>query len=130
MLTAMLAVKNILGEQHDLWNVNVERSYHEEFTVGEAKQKQNAVRQPSMTKNLQGMVRAKMERQFLHLSHPKLAHFYKTHEYMSSLVSVVIPAYNAEAFIEQTLILSCDKPIRILRFWLLMMDRAIVQQKL
>jgi protoporphyrinogen oxidase len=32
MLTAMLAVKNILGENHDLWTVNVERSYHEEFT--------------------------------------------------------------------------------------------------
>jgi protoporphyrinogen oxidase len=32
MLTAMLAVRNILGEQHDLWNVNTERSYHEEFT--------------------------------------------------------------------------------------------------
>lgn len=33
MLTAMLAVQNILGEeQHDLWTVNVERSYHEEFT--------------------------------------------------------------------------------------------------
>lgn len=31
MLTAMLAVENILGEHHDLWNVNVERSYHEEF---------------------------------------------------------------------------------------------------
>ncbi len=33
MLTAMLAVRNILGESHDLWNVNVERSYHEEFVV-------------------------------------------------------------------------------------------------
>lgn len=32
MLTALLAAKNILGEQHDLWNVNVERSYHENFT--------------------------------------------------------------------------------------------------
>jgi protoporphyrinogen oxidase len=32
MLTAMLAVRNILGESHDLWSVNVERSYHEEFT--------------------------------------------------------------------------------------------------
>jgi protoporphyrinogen oxidase len=31
MLTAMLAVKNILGENHNLWNVNTERSYHEEF---------------------------------------------------------------------------------------------------
>ncbi|MBE7381350.1 MAG: NAD(P)/FAD-dependent oxidoreductase [Leptolyngbya sp. SIO1E4] len=32
MLTALLAAKNILGEHHDLWNVNVERSYHENFT--------------------------------------------------------------------------------------------------
>jgi protoporphyrinogen oxidase len=35
MLTALLAAKNILGEQHDLWNVNTERSYHEEFTKAE-----------------------------------------------------------------------------------------------
>jgi hypothetical protein len=28
----MLAARNILGEAHDLWNVNVERSYHEDFT--------------------------------------------------------------------------------------------------
>ena len=34
-LTAMLAVKNILGEDHDLWHVNVERSYHEDFTTEE-----------------------------------------------------------------------------------------------
>jgi len=26
----MLAVKNILGENHDLWSVNVEQEYHEE----------------------------------------------------------------------------------------------------
>ena len=32
MLTAMLAVKNILGEDHDLWAVNVEEEYHEEVT--------------------------------------------------------------------------------------------------
>ena len=32
MLTGLLAAKNILGEHHDLWNVNVERSYHEDFT--------------------------------------------------------------------------------------------------
>src|SRR5690606_5156060 len=31
MLTAMLAVRNILGDHHDLWEVNLERSYHEEF---------------------------------------------------------------------------------------------------
>ena len=33
MLTAMLAVKNIMGEQHDLWSVNTERSYHEEMRI-------------------------------------------------------------------------------------------------
>jgi hypothetical protein len=32
MLTAMLAVKNILGENHDLWAVNVEEEYHEEVS--------------------------------------------------------------------------------------------------
>lgn len=32
MLTALLAAKNILGETHQLWDVNTERSYHEEFT--------------------------------------------------------------------------------------------------
>ncbi|MGB3297304.1 MAG: hypothetical protein WBA76_03465, partial [Phormidesmis sp.] len=32
MLTGLLAAKNILGESHDLWGVNVERSYHEDFT--------------------------------------------------------------------------------------------------
>jgi protoporphyrinogen oxidase len=31
MLAAMLAVRNILGESHDLWGVNTERSYYEEF---------------------------------------------------------------------------------------------------
>jgi protoporphyrinogen oxidase len=33
MLTAMLAVRNLLGEHHDLWNVNTERSYHEEMRM-------------------------------------------------------------------------------------------------
>jgi protoporphyrinogen oxidase len=32
MLTALLAAKNILGENHGLWDINVERSYHENFT--------------------------------------------------------------------------------------------------
>jgi len=30
MLTAMMAVENIYGAEHDLWNVNVEQEYHEE----------------------------------------------------------------------------------------------------
>ncbi|MFN0114161.1 MAG: NAD(P)/FAD-dependent oxidoreductase [Paracoccaceae bacterium] len=33
MLSAMLAARNILGEKHNVWTVNVERSYHEEFEV-------------------------------------------------------------------------------------------------
>ena len=33
MLSAMLAVENLLGAKHDLWNVNVERSYHEDFVT-------------------------------------------------------------------------------------------------
>ena len=35
MLTALLAVRNILGGDHDIWNVNVERSYHEEMQLDE-----------------------------------------------------------------------------------------------
>ena len=36
MLTALLAARNINGETHDLWSVNLERSYHEEFQVKSA----------------------------------------------------------------------------------------------
>lgn len=31
MLTAMLAVKNILGAEYDVWQVNVDEEYHEEI---------------------------------------------------------------------------------------------------
>ena len=31
MLTGMLAVRNLVGEKHDLWSVNTDRSYYEEF---------------------------------------------------------------------------------------------------
>jgi len=30
MLTARLAVRNLLGERHDLWAVNADAAYHEE----------------------------------------------------------------------------------------------------
>ena len=30
-----MAARNILGENHDVWNVNVERSYHEEFVTSD-----------------------------------------------------------------------------------------------
>jgi len=33
MLSAMYAARNILGEDLNVWNVNVERSYHEEFEL-------------------------------------------------------------------------------------------------
>jgi len=33
MLSAMYAARNILGEDFDVWDVNVERSYHEEFEL-------------------------------------------------------------------------------------------------
>jgi protoporphyrinogen oxidase len=33
MLTAMLAARNVFGADNDVWSVNVERSYHEEFQL-------------------------------------------------------------------------------------------------
>lgn len=35
MLTAMLSVKNILGANYDVWEVNVEQEYHEEIKADE-----------------------------------------------------------------------------------------------
>ncbi|MEM9485149.1 MAG: NAD(P)/FAD-dependent oxidoreductase [Cyanobacteria bacterium P01_F01_bin.116] len=40
MLTGILAAKNVLGEHHDLWTVNTERSYHEEVTEKSTKTKE------------------------------------------------------------------------------------------
>ena len=37
MLTGMLAVSNLMGENHNLWEVNTERSYHEEFATEKIK---------------------------------------------------------------------------------------------
>lgn len=44
MLTGLLAAKNIAGESHELWEVNTERSYHEDFTQEEWQKR----KQPSM----------------------------------------------------------------------------------
>jgi hypothetical protein len=38
MLTAMLAVKNILGANYELWQVNADQQYHEEFTEGKRRE--------------------------------------------------------------------------------------------
>ena len=42
MLSAMYAARNILGEDHDVWDVNVERSYHEEFEAKPKKKNQTS----------------------------------------------------------------------------------------
>ena len=42
MLTGILAVRNILGEKHDLWDVNTERSYYEDFAVDRSKEKKDS----------------------------------------------------------------------------------------
>ena len=39
MLTGVLAVRNIGGEDNDLWDVNTERSYYEDFTSERLKKK-------------------------------------------------------------------------------------------
>jgi protoporphyrinogen oxidase len=38
MVTAMLAVRNILGAHHDIWQVNVDQEYHEQAGSGESSQ--------------------------------------------------------------------------------------------
>ena len=38
MLTAMLAAKNILGANYDLWQVNADQEYHEEINQGDRRQ--------------------------------------------------------------------------------------------
>lgn len=53
MLTAMLAVKNILGGNYDLWQVNADREYHEECKAGEKTEiEQLASTQPLVPKRL------------------------------------------------------------------------------
>lgn len=39
MLSGMLAVENLFGASHDLWELNTERSYYEEFTREELKER-------------------------------------------------------------------------------------------
>ena len=42
MLTAMLAVENVFGANHDLWKVNADEEYHEEVTAREARVQEQA----------------------------------------------------------------------------------------
>lgn len=48
MLSAMFAAQNILGANHDLWSVNVERSYHEEFELKKDQNSPKASSRPSV----------------------------------------------------------------------------------
>ena len=70
MLTARLAVKNALREQHNLWPVNVERSYHEEFTVDRQKQSHNAIAQFSVEIGSQPKVAASFPQKISHSRSP------------------------------------------------------------
>lgn len=40
MLTAMMVAENICGANHNVWDVNVERSYHEDFVVDKKSRRQ------------------------------------------------------------------------------------------
>ena len=35
-ITAVQSVRNILGENNDIWSINVEEDYHEESSTGRA----------------------------------------------------------------------------------------------
>jgi hypothetical protein len=52
MLTGVLAARNLLGDgPHDLWEVNTERSYHEQFTQEEWQRNApspNVIEEPSL----------------------------------------------------------------------------------
>ena len=81
MLTAMLAVKNILGEKHDLWSVNVEQEYHEEAKS----RSEGATRAPRIFRAAPADAESWQK--------PELA--------VREPVSVIVPAYNAEATISR-----------------------------
>jgi hypothetical protein len=46
MMTALCAVRNILGEKHDLWAINTEADYHEEKKEVSGKLKRPAYAEP------------------------------------------------------------------------------------
>jgi protoporphyrinogen oxidase len=53
MLTGLLAARNLVGEQHDLWAVNTDRSYYEAFEVApkEKNRPVNAENRPAALEN-------------------------------------------------------------------------------
>jgi protoporphyrinogen oxidase len=73
MLTAMLAVENILGASHDVWSVNVDQEYHEEVTEEQAARRAElealAATQPRVPVALgePGAVRAALRQAFARL---------------------------------------------------------------
>jgi protoporphyrinogen oxidase len=62
MMTAVLAVRNILGESHDLWQVNTDAAYNEEREGADADDahalKSIAATQPAVPERIQGAIGA------------------------------------------------------------------------
>jgi len=63
MLTAILAARNILGGDYDLWKVNVDEGYHEEGSrIADADLDQLAITQPQVPHRLWGDERSRRPR--------------------------------------------------------------------
>lgn len=58
MLTAMLAVKNIFGASYDLWQVNVDKDYHEQIQGAERRSFEEFERLASMQPKVPERVRS------------------------------------------------------------------------
>lgn len=91
MLTALLAARNALGEQHDLWNVNIERSYHESFTDADWQKRQRS--QP-----LQAILKSKIldQTQSSASVHSKYVHK-KSHEQKLAAATHSLPVLSLQA---------------------------------
>lgn len=63
MLTALYAVDNLMGAHHDVWNVNLDRSYHEEFEVQRGAS--GAPRRKAQASRARKPRRAKIESEFV-----------------------------------------------------------------
>lgn len=61
MLTAMLTVKNIMGANYDVWDVNVEQEYHEEIGSENEKSDEGNGRQMALVNSTQPLVPRRIE---------------------------------------------------------------------
>jgi hypothetical protein len=63
MLTAMLAVRNLFGERHDIWSVNVDDEYHEEISDVELAARAEQTTDVQLLKGTQPFVPIRIDRQ-------------------------------------------------------------------